>query len=131
MATLKIPAGYLEDARRGAAVEMTMSSESLRDGDAVDRPANVVMLERDVRLHSALCAADGEVEVSAEQDIVSSPIEHMLEQVVRIMAKRLDDVKQYGPIPMGDILDIADELRWAATETIRIEPCRNDREPVA
>ena len=129
MATLKIPAAYLEDARKASATEIALDGEYLRDAGPEDRPGSIKMLEREVRLHAALCATDGDVEVSAEQDNTSSPIEHMLDQVVRILAGRLDEAKGYGPVPMGDILEIADQLRWAATESLRMQPSRDDREP--
>jgi len=53
---------------------------------------------------------------------VSSPVVHILEDVVRLNSERLHDLAQYGPLPMGDVLDVAERLRWAAEEAIRIEP---------
>jgi hypothetical protein len=63
------------------------SAECLRDGDSQDRASNVDIIERDTRLLSQLSAADDDMTVSAERDNVSSPIEHMLDQIVRVVAE--------------------------------------------
>jgi hypothetical protein len=126
-ATIEIPARYLTDARQALAVELTLSAECLRDGDEQDRASNVDIIERDTRLLSQLSASDDDMTVSAERDNVSSPIEHMLDQIIRVVAARLDEQKQYGPVPMGAILDIAEELRWAASEATRIWPGADER----
>ena len=121
-----IPAAYLEDARKALSIEIALDAESIADDDPLERQSTVEILQRDVRLQQQIAAAEGDVTVSAEQDRVSSPIVHMLDQIVRVVAKRLDDAKEYGPVPMGTILDIAGELRWAANEAIRIAPSEFD-----
>jgi hypothetical protein len=40
---------------------------------------------------------------------------------VHILAERLDHLKGFGPINMGEMLDLAAELRWAADEASRID----------
>ncbi len=122
MTTIKIPAPYLEDARKAAAIELILDAEGIRDGDLADRANNAEILERNVRVYQQLSAADADVTISAERDTLSSPLEHLLDQIVRVTAKRLNDAKDYGPVPMGTIMDIADELRWAAAEAVRIWP---------
>lgn len=125
-AEVVIPAGYLEDARKALSIEIALDAESVAQDDPVERHSTVEILQRDVRLHQQIAAAEGDIKVSAERDGISSPIEHMLDQVVRVVAKRLDDAKEYAPVPMDTILDIADELRWAANEAIRIAPAESD-----
>ena len=51
----------------------------------------------------------------------------MLGDLVRIVAGRLDDARQFGPVPMGTVLDLADELRWAASEAVRLCPKAGDK----
>jgi DNA-binding PucR family transcriptional regulator len=121
-----IPATYLEDARKALSIEIALDAESIAQDDPLERHSTVEILQRDVRLQQQILTAEGDVKVSAERDRVSSPIEHMLDEIVRVVAKRLDDAKEYGPTPMGTILDIADELRWAANEAIRIAPSEFD-----
>lgn len=136
-AELTIPATYLEDARAAAVREILSDGEALRtnqaalhdgrDTTAEDRDSSAVILQRSTRVLAALLGASGDVAVTAERDNQSNPLCHTLEELVRLLSERLVDVAQYGPIPMGDVLDIAAELRWAAEETIRIEPSAGDR----
>lgn len=51
----------------------------------------------------------------------------MLEALVQQLEGRLSEAAQYGPVPMGDVLDIAAELRWAAEETVRMNPALETR----
>jgi hypothetical protein len=39
-----------------------------------------------------------------------------------VLSKRLKRVSDFSPVPMGDVLDIAERLRWAAEEAIRVSP---------
>jgi hypothetical protein len=120
--SITIPADYLEDARSAALVEMTNDSDALRTADPQDRDMSTVILQRSLRLLDPLLNATGEVELMSEQDKTSSPLVHMLEAQVRLLVERLRTATQYEPIPMGDVLDLAAQLRWAAEEAIRIDP---------
>jgi hypothetical protein len=44
-----------------------------------------------------------------------------------VQSERLKTTSRYGPMPMGEILDIAERLRWAAQEAIRVSPYLNER----
>ena len=126
MATITIPAAYLKDARVAAIREVSEDAGAFANGDTIDLRSNVKILDRSVRLHDELLAATGDVTVTAESDNTSSPITHLLEEMIRVLAERLDDAKGYAPVPMRDVLDIAEELRWAATEAIRLHPTEAD-----
>ncbi len=67
--------------------------------------------------------ASGDTTVKGE----GSDISFILEKMVRLLSVRLDDAKQYGPINMGAVLDLASRLRWAAEEAIRIDPRLDER----
>jgi hypothetical protein len=124
-ATIVVPAEYLEDARRALAVEIRDDSAALRDPS--ERESSARILRRDVRLLDQLLAATEDTTVEAEKDRISDPIADMLGEMVRVLSKRLEVVRRYGPVPMGDVLDIAERLRWAAEEAIRVEPDVNHR----
>jgi hypothetical protein len=47
--------------------------------------------------------------------------------MVRALSARLERLSVYGPLPMGDVLDVAERLRWATEEAIRICPAANYR----
>jgi DNA-binding PucR family transcriptional regulator len=125
---ITIPAAYLEDARKALAREIASDAESFGHDDVLEQASNAEILQRSLRLHQQVVNASTAVTVTAERDHISSPIEHMLDEIVRIVAGRLDEAKVYGPVPMGTIRDIADELRWVATEAIRVEPSLDQRE---
>jgi hypothetical protein len=127
-AQIVIPAADLEDARKALSVEIALDAEHVAEDHGVERDGSVKILQRDISLQQQIISASSTVTVTAERDHVSSPIEHMLDEIIRIVAKRLDVAGVYAPVPMGTILDIADELRWAATEAIRIEPSLDQRE---
>jgi hypothetical protein len=122
LATITIPAGYLEDARSGALTEIADDTKALRAAAAQDRESSALILRRDVRLLDPLLEATGDTKLSAEHDNTSSPLVHLLEAMIRSLIVQLDDVARYGPIPMGDVIDISAELHWAAEEAIRINP---------
>jgi hypothetical protein len=88
---------------------------------------STVILQRSLRLLDPLLNASGDVQITGEQDITSSPLVHMLEAQIRLLIERLCSAAQYGPMPMGDVLDLAVELRWAAEEAIRIDPALEHR----
>jgi len=117
-ATITIPAGYLEDVRSAAIAEVASDSRALHGADAADRGMSELILRRSTRLLNAA----GDVELSAESDNTSSPLVHVLEGLIRLLEERLREAAQYGPLPMGDVIDIAAELRWAAEEAIRMLP---------
>ena len=129
-AALTIPAKYLEDARSALIKEIELDGEALRanqadmrghaDPDPTDRDAAAILLRNDLAVLDQLLAANGSTTVSAEHH--REPLVEMLEAMVRILSERLADVVQYGPIPMGEVLDVATQLRWAAEEAIGLEP---------
>jgi hypothetical protein len=90
---------------------------------------SAVILQRSVRLLDPLLSAAGDVdvEISGEQDNMSSPLIHKLEALIRQLIERLRGAAQYGPIPMGEMLDLSGQLRWAAEEAIRMEPTLEQR----
>lgn len=126
-ATITIPADYLEDARSAALAEITNDSDALRTANPEDRGMSTVILQRSLRLLDPLLNATGDVQIAAEQDTTSSPLVHMLEAQIRLLIERLRSTAQYGPMPMGDVLDLAAQLRWAAQEAIRIDPTLEHR----
>ena len=121
-ATITIPADYLEDARSAALAEITNDSDALRTANPEDRGMSTVILQRSLRLLDPLLNATGDVQITGEQDNMSSPLVHMLEAQIRLLIERLRCAAQYGPLPMGEVIDIAAELRWAAEEAIRMAP---------
>ena len=132
LATLTIPAAYVEDVRSALVDEIENDSDALTVNQAAlaesradrlemhlaDRDASVGILARDLRLLEQLRDVSGETDISGDVDTLA----HTLEAVVRVLGRRLTDVCQYGPIPMGDVVDIAARLRWAAEEAIRADP---------
>ena len=65
-----------------------------------------------------LLDATDDTKVTAEPGTLS----YVLEQTARLLSRRLTDVCRYGPLPMGDVVELAARLRWAADEAIRIYP---------
>lgn len=120
--SITIPAGYLEDVRSAVVVEIATDSDSIRTALTDDRGSSALILERSMRLLDPLLNAEGDVELRAEDDHISSPLVHMLEALIRLLVERLGNAAQYAPLPMGDVLDVAAELRWAAQEAVRIDP---------
>jgi hypothetical protein len=126
-ASVLIPAGYLEDARRAVLAEIHNDSSALKDDDAIDRESSASILRRDMRLLDQILGATEDTTVESEQDGTSTPVVEMLEEIIKVLSKRLQRTSDYGPLPMGDVLDIAERLRWAAEEAIRVEPGINQR----
>jgi hypothetical protein len=126
-ATITIPADYLEDARSGALAMIADDTKALRSAWAEDQGSFALILRRSIRLLDPLLKATGDTKLTAERDSTSSPLPDLLEAMIRLLLGRLRDVAQYGPMPMGDVADVAAELRWAAEEAIRIEPALEHR----
>ena len=132
-ADVTIPAAYLEDMRSALVVEINHASHAVQtDQDDVltgslaapeDRAAAVRLLREDIHLLDQVLAAAGDTTAAGERDAVT----HALETMVRVLSGRLDDACRYEPIGMGAVLDLAERLRWAATEAIRIEPGLDER----
>jgi hypothetical protein len=122
--SLAIPAAYLEDARAAAVAEVFEDSDSLKGLRYVDliEPRSTEILRRSLGLLDNLLALRGETTVEGTADGTSSPLAHMLETMIRQLAGRLERLGNYGPLPLGDMLDVIEELRWAAEEAIRITP---------
>ncbi len=123
--SLTIPAAYLDDARRAIVGEVYDDSDALHNDPGAGTDPRILL--RDVRLLEQLAGASADVELEADQDRVSDPLLHLLEAMARELSKRLASVSRHGPMPMGDVLDIAERLRWAADEAIRICPAVGDR----
>lgn len=131
-ATLTVPARYLDDMRAAMVGEVVEDSGHLLDAQGrltkdpdyspEDRDASIDILRRSLCVLDALAEAGGEVTVDSEQDRRSCPLAQGLHTLVRQLSGRLADAAQYEPVPMGEVLDIAERLRWAAQEAIRIEP---------
>jgi 5-methylcytosine-specific restriction endonuclease McrBC regulatory subunit McrC len=120
---LTIPFDYLEDCRSALVAEIRDKGEQLFREEPDERDSTARMLERDMALLQQVLAAAEDTTVEAEQgDLLSSPIPDMLEVMIRLLSKRLERVCVYGPMPMGDVLDIAEQLRWAASEATRLCP---------
>jgi hypothetical protein len=134
IATLKIPAGYLEDFRSAVVREIVGDSDTLQTnhqsvldgrvgGDPEDRTSAATALRRDMGLLDQVLHATDETTVKAD----SEDITFVLEEMVRLLAARLDDLKEYGPINLGAVLEIAEQLRWAAENGIAIDPRLDQR----
>lgn len=137
-ASIEIPADYLADVRSALIAEIADDAKALRVNDAnsysdEDRDSAAKILQRNMPLLDTLLAAtalyaemkrDDDVTLTAE---TSAPLLHMLEAMVRQLVKRLRGAAQYAPMPMGEVLDLTERIRWAADEAIRITPEVGDR----
>jgi hypothetical protein len=132
-AAVTIPAAYLEDVRSALAKEIKFDGDALRADQAKlvaavgtqktefhrgDRDSAVDSLSKDVRLFEQLHNATGDTKLTGDADSVV----HTLQTTVRVLCGRLKDVCQYGPLPMGDVIELSARLRWGADEAIRICP---------
>ena len=129
-AAVTIPADYLEDMRTAVIAEITSVSawvetgqkSVLDDGSTTvsreDRAGAVRDLREDMGLLDQILEASGDTKVSGDVSTLS----HALQAVVREFNSRLVDVCGYGPLPMGDVIELSARLRWAADEAIRIDP---------
>jgi hypothetical protein len=133
-ATLSIPARYIEDFRSAVIREIMGDSDMLRcnhqsvldgrtGGSPEDRMSAATALRRDMGLLDQVLHATGETTVEAAGEDLS----FVLEEMVRLLAGRLDNEKEYGPINLGAVLEIAGQLRWAAENGIEIDPRLDQR----
>jgi hypothetical protein len=131
-AAVTIPAAYLEDVRSALVDEIDSDSDAiavdqadLRESEIdrlemhqADRDAAVRMLSRDLQLLAQVLDATDDTTVTGDP----SSIAEALQATVRVLSRRLNDLCGYGPLPLGDVPELAARLRWAADEAIRIEP---------
>ncbi len=96
-------------------VEGTLDEECWK---AADEVAGINEIDDGAMPSSELADARLNTLVIARAD----PLVHVLEGLIRLLEERLREAAQYGPLPMGDVIDIAAELRWAAEEAIRMLP---------
>lgn len=128
---ITIPAAYLEDVRAALVAEIKSTSESLAldqvallsaSGDraelcAADRDNALRLLRKDVEALDELRQAHGETRLAADAGNV---LAFLLEAMVRLLAERLNEECNFGPLDMGAVFEIAERLRWAATATNRL-----------
>jgi hypothetical protein len=132
-AAVNIPTAYLEDVRSALAKEIKMDGDALRADQAKlvaavgardtefhrgDRDGAVDSLSEDMRLLEQLRNATGDTKLTGD----AGTLAHTLDATVRVLCRRLKDVCQYCPLPMGDVVELSARLRWAADEAIRIYP---------
>jgi hypothetical protein len=122
MATITIPAEYLEDARCALTHEIQDDGEALNGQSPDERPSSTLILKRDMQLLELLLDATEDVTVEVEDDRVSDPVLDMVETMARQVVGRLDRECVYGPLPIGEMLPIVEELRWAMAEGARLNP---------
>jgi hypothetical protein len=132
-AAVTIPAAYLEDVRSALVEHIEMDADALRADHAAvvaavgaqdaelhrsDREGAVDSLSKDLWLLEQLRGANSDTKLTGEAGTLS----FTLEATVRVLNGRLKDVCQYGPLPMGDVVELSARLRWLAGEAIRIYP---------
>lgn len=122
MATITIPAAYLEDAQRALMYEIRSAGEALDGQPPEERPSSMLILQRSTQLLERLLGATTDVTLEAEDDMISNPILHMIEAMIRRLVGRLDELGVYGPLPIGEMLPLMDELRWTMAEAARLNP---------
>ena len=136
-AVVTIPAEYLEDVRSALIDTIESDSGMLTVNQAAvvkskadrvethleDRDTGVDILARDLRLLEQLRHATGNTKLTGDVDTLSQT----LQQMVRMLGRRLTHVSQYAPVPLGDVRELSARLRWAADEAIRIYPELADR----
>lgn len=130
--SLTIPAAYIEDARLAIIDELRSDIDALGQEHvfAEDRANSLRILRRDQQLLDQL-GDDVDTIVSAVEDRVSDPIVNMLDQMVRRVTGRLEEACVYAPVPLDDVLELTDRLRWAAHESIRLTPELDGKRTVA
>jgi hypothetical protein len=122
VASITIPAAYVEDARLACLANVREDGVRLEEADEIDRSSGAIMLTRNTRLLEQLLDASSDLTVLAEHDHTSSPITEMLEALIRHVVGRLDRECVYCPLPTGEMLHLVAELQWAAGEAVRICP---------
>lgn len=121
LATITIPAAYLDDVRAALANEIREDGDRLCS-DREDRAGAAQHLHRDMHVFDQLLDASGDAEITASHDTFSSPLVAMLEAMVRELVGRLREEMDYAPLDMAAVRELADRLRWAADEALRIQP---------
>jgi hypothetical protein len=133
-AAVTIPAAYLDDVRSALVDEIESDTGALTSNQAallvdnvafhrVDRDSSVKTLSEDLQMLGQLLDATGDTALHGQPYTLG----HVFEMTVRVLCRRLKDVCQYGPLPMGDVVELSARLRWAADEAIRIYPELADR----
>jgi hypothetical protein len=118
-ASILIPADYLEDVRSALVAELANDCDSLRDADnPEDRDADVRLLSQDLHLLQQLLDAITDTEVTAERNALF----HVLEAMCRLVTDRLVEQMGFGPVDMLTVVALVSRLKWAASESIRIQP---------
>jgi hypothetical protein len=131
---ITIPAEYLEDVRSALVSEINQDSDALQVNQATllekngelnreDRDASVRWLRNDLQLLDQLLDGSEARKVTADRDALTE----VLQAMVRVLAGRLTDVCQYGPVPLGDVVELSARLRWAANKAIRLHPHLGER----
>lgn len=125
---LTIPAEYLEDARSASIAEVHEdTSRVYTDADTDERDSDMTILRRETQLLDQLLDATGQTTIEAVQDGTCDPIAEMLQTMIRQLSGRLERLCVYGPLPLAEILDIIERMRWAAAETVRVCPALDER----
>jgi hypothetical protein len=134
MATLTIPMPYLEDFRSAVISEIDSDSNMLSvnhaavlasrfEGVTEDRSSAVKHLSQDMAVLSQVLDANDNTTVTADEQTLS----HLLEQMARVSAGRLNDAQQYSPVLMGKTAEIAERLAWVSYEAVRLWPSLDER----
>jgi hypothetical protein len=136
-ATITIPAECLEDVRSALVAEIDNDSDAIRSDHqdvlngvkfgAEDRAAAMRILRADVHLIDQVLDATAETKLTGDRDAIL----HALEATIRVLAGRITDQCVYAPIPVGAVLELAERLRWAGEEAVRIEPGIDERKRAA
>lgn len=121
MATLTIPANYLDDARKAIIAQLRDDTDALGDG-AEERESRARIMSRDMRVFERLLDATGDTTLEAAADSLSNPLGEMLDTMIRQLVGRLDELCVYGPLPVCEMRPLMDEMRWAADEAVRVSP---------
>ncbi len=122
MATITIPAAYLEDAQTALMSEIHGDGESLDGQPPIERATSTLILKRDMQLLEQLLDASSDAVLEAEDDQISHPILMTVETMIRRLIGRLDRESVYAPLPLAAMLPLVDELRWAMSEAVRLNP---------
>jgi hypothetical protein len=130
-AEVRIPGAYLADVRTALAGEVKSYAEWIVEqhaemlrGPSGDVEGPIRYARNGMQLVEQVFAADEGVTVRSDRGVILA----FLERFVDVLVERLGDEASYSPKHMGTVTDLADRLRWAAAETIRIEPALDRRE---
>ena len=112
-AAVTIPAAYLEDVRCALAEQIDVEIDLEQDGSTMGHLSDDLQLLTD----QLLDAAD-DTKVTAEPDTISA----MLRATMIVLNRRITGECESAPFSTGDVVELAERLRWAAVEAIRIDP---------